>query len=396
MNDAARPARSTRPNRPARPPHQPGADGAAPNFGRRRLAVGLVALAVVATVAVVVAHHAPSAAHAGTTDPIVRPPHYTVGISTCVFVDHTRSTRDYLTGVVTPERVLRTEIRYPTVAGVKGRAETAGAKPASVGRPFPLVVFAHGYDVTPDTYAALLDSWVRAGMVVAAPIFPDTNAAAVTADHDSSLPEADDVNEPDDVAFVTNALVGASARTSAVCPLLHRLVATAKIALAGQSDGADAVAALGYAAAYAVPTPPLRAVVVLSGSEEPSPTGHVADYRATASSPALLVVQSATDTCNPPQDSTALYNAIVQPNRWFLTIRAGDHLPPYTDSADPQDFAAVASVTTKFLSLELAGTTPGAAFLRLGNATPTIASLKTGAAPVLAPLEQQSEACYAT
>jgi hypothetical protein len=375
-----------------------------PNFRRRRLAVVLLCLVLVAGGTLLGVHYSSPSAHAAGTPSaksakvtrVTTSKVYSVGLATCVFVDHSRSTRNYLTGVVTPSRTLRTEIRYPTLSGIPGHSETTNAHAATAHAPFPLVVFAHGYDVTPDTYDELLDGWVRAGMVVAAPIFPDTNAAAVTADHDSSLPEADDVNEPGDIAFVTHALIAAEQRHSTACPILHGLIATSKIALAGQSDGADAVAALAYSAAYALPMPPLRGVAVLSGSEEDSPTGEAADYRATPSSPPLLVVQSATDTCNPPQYSTVLYSAIVEAHRYFLDILLGDHLPPYTNTADPHDFLAVSAVTTKFLSLTLAGEVPGIAFMKIGNAVPTIAALTTGPAPVLSPLEQESAACYAS
>src|SRR5437764_796260 len=50
--------------------------------------------------------------------------------------------------------------------------------PAAPGGPFPLVVFAHGYNVTPAPYAGLLQSWARAGYVVAAPTLPLTNPGA--------------------------------------------------------------------------------------------------------------------------------------------------------------------------------------------------------------------------
>ena len=37
--------------------------------------------------------------------------------------------------------------------------------------PFPLIVFGHGFDVTPSVYARLLQAWTRAGYVVASPVF---------------------------------------------------------------------------------------------------------------------------------------------------------------------------------------------------------------------------------
>src|SRR5579864_8232198 len=76
------------------------------------------------------------------------------------FVDRARFAH-YRTGAVV-SRVLTTYVRYPTA----GRP------------PYPLVVFGHGFAVTPGLYATLLDAWARAGFVVAAPLFPVENANA--------------------------------------------------------------------------------------------------------------------------------------------------------------------------------------------------------------------------
>ena len=64
-------------------------------------------------------------------------------------------------------RELVTYVRYPAV-GAPGAVDLAGAPAASANGPFPLVVFAHGFAVTPALYAHLLQSWARAGYVVAA------------------------------------------------------------------------------------------------------------------------------------------------------------------------------------------------------------------------------------
>jgi len=72
------------------------------------------------------------------------------------------------------------------------------------------VIFAHGYDVTPDTYAALLDAWVEAGFVVVAPVFPDENSMRSPLRGGTNT-EDDIVNEPGDLAFVTTSVIQASA-----------------------------------------------------------------------------------------------------------------------------------------------------------------------------------------
>ena len=265
----------------------------------------------------------------------------------CTFVDTSRSTYDYATGGTLPYRKLVTEVRYPTTSGPAG-GETVGAHAAYRRGPFPLVIFAPGYDVNPGQYRELLDAWVEAGFVVAAPIFPDTNPAAVRAAKAGTNPEADEVHQPGDVAFVTRQLEAAARGTSSNCAFVHGLVrAAGPVALTGQSDGGDTVAALAYqpveAAAFAGLD--VKAVAVLSGAEMQGAYGP---------GPALLFVQSPNDTCNPPQQAAALYDAIGQSDRWFLETNSRTHIGPY-NGREPQEAALVARVTTAFLRSELEG-----------------------------------------
>jgi len=67
------------------------------------------------------------------------------------------------------------EILYPTL-GVKRRV-MPWAPPAYRYGPYPVIVFAHGFDVTP-TPIVVARVWVEAGYVVVAPFFPDTSLAA--------------------------------------------------------------------------------------------------------------------------------------------------------------------------------------------------------------------------
>ena len=101
-----------------------------------------------------------------------------------------------------------------------------------------------------------------------------------------------------------------------------------------------------------------------------------------------------------------MYGSIVQPDRWFLALDSGNHLPPYTDEPEAvNDFGVVANVTTAFLRLELDGVipttaghtkVPSKALLAVGNASPLVASMSTGPAPTVPSLEQSDAACYAT
>jgi predicted dienelactone hydrolase len=89
-------------------------------------------------------------------------------VHTFPFVDQSRSV--LLPNGARVPRALRTIVRYTTGRG-----------------PHPLVVFAHGFALSPGTYGRLLDAWAVAGYVVAAPIFPLTNSAAPGGPNESDL-----------------------------------------------------------------------------------------------------------------------------------------------------------------------------------------------------------------
>lgn len=316
------------------------------------------------------------------------PPALRVGLVDCTFVDTSRPTYNYATDTTTPGRRLVTEVRYPTTNGSTKR-ENVGAHAAYRRGPFPLVVFAPGYDVDPGEYKALLDFWVKAGYVVAAPIFPDTNPSAVKAARLGSNPEDDDVSQPADVAFVTRRLEAAARGTSPNCAFAHGLVATGPVGLAGQSDGGNTVAALAYArpeAAYFAGLD-VKAVAVLSGAAIPGISGY-------GHGPALLFTQSPHDACNLPTSAAALYNQIAQPNRWFLETTSRTHIGPY-NGREPAEFALVARVTTAFWRTELRGGATTAALRQAVASTGKLGTLTVGGpAPAMSWIPFSRPACY--
>jgi predicted dienelactone hydrolase len=103
--------------------------------------------------------------------------------------------------------------------------------PGAAGRR-PLIVFAHGFDVGPDAYGALLNAWSAHGYAVAAPEFPLTDPAVAGA----NLDENDINNQPADLRFVADAVTGTGS------PVATR-VDPARVALAGHSDGAESALA---------------------------------------------------------------------------------------------------------------------------------------------------------
>jgi len=235
------------------------------------------------------------------------------------------------TGGETPGRTLTTEIRYPTLASTS--TETKDAKPASRYGPFPVIVFAHGFDTLPSTYKPLLDAWVTAGFVVVSPTFPDENATtmkmdgAVIGNAVGAVLEDDLTNEPRDIAFVLHQLPAVV--NTEPGGLLKGVLDTSDVALAGQSDGANAVAGLSYSSLYAhayasLPVAP-KAVAVLSGEWiGGTPT-------VSSRSPALLQIQSHADSCINPQDAAHMYSDLAARGmqHWFVTLLGADHLHPF-------------------------------------------------------------------
>lgn len=306
-----------------------------------------------------------------------------VGVARCTFIDHSRPVDDYSTAPATvraPFRTLLTEIRYPASGNAHSpqEARNAAALPRAGG--YPVIVFAHGYDVTPDTYAALLDDWARAGYVVVAPFFPDEKASTVAAQGANT--EGDLANEPGDLAFVTHQVVADSLISAPGCPVVHHLIDATRVALAGQSDGANAVATLAYdqgldpqGVAYSSLDADLnvQALLVLSGQEEDGRT-----YATPSSHVPLLVVQSRADQCNSPSSAIELYRDIHQNDKWFLELTTAHHLPPY-DGVDQPAFRVVVQTTVRFLAINLKHARLSTSLLDVANRTPTIAHMYQGA-----------------
>jgi len=358
-----------------------------------------VVLATTLALVISIVSAAPLEAESGHGIPSTPTPLFGVGIARCTFIDHSRSAMNYSTSpprVLAGGRRLLTEIRYPIQLRPGEPAESSGATPAPHAGGYPMVVFAHGYDVTPDTYAALLDVWVRSGFVVVAPFFPDEAAGEVAAQHGANT-EGDLANEPGDLAFITQSVLEASRGETTNCHIVNGLVEASQIALAGHSDGAEAVGMLAYdhgddpqGVNYASLRSRLsyRAVIILSGAEDTAQS-----YATEASRPDLLVVQSLADQCNPMRFAVQLYDGIHQSNKWFLELQTAHHLPPF-DGVDASAFGVVATTTVAFLRFSLDGVTPSTSLVELGSQRPSIARMFFGARGIsMKDVEPVTEMC---
>ncbi len=254
---------------------------------------------------------------------------FAVGLTVMRFVDHTR--RIHLPDGATVPRALVTYVRYPA-AGPASRTDRLGAAPARASGPFPLIVFGHGFDVTPGLYAPLLQAWARAGYVVAAPSFPLATPSAPGGPTEADLP-----NQPADMRFVISHMLRASGARSG---LMSGLIALNEIAVAGQSDGGDTALAVAYDPRFRDPR--VRAAVILSGAEIPQ----LAAFTIRPGGPPLLATQGTADPINLPSATSAFYDSAPVP-KYLVELLGASHLPPYS-SHQPQ-LGVVERVTVAFL-----------------------------------------------
>jgi predicted dienelactone hydrolase len=261
------------------------------------------------------------------------------------FADHDREIK--LPDGSEEPRTLLTYVRYPV--------PRSGSAPSG---PFPLVVFGHGYSLTPAPYRRLLDAWARAGYVVAAPLFPLENANAPGGPN-----EADLVNQPRDVSFVVSRLLALSAAAGGA---FSHLIDPTRIAVAGHSDGGDTALATAYDRNFRDPR--VKAAVILSGAEIPG----LAGFRFRPGEPPLLATQGTADTINPPAATFGFYDA-ARPPKYLLSLPGAQHLGPYVDE-QPQ-LGTVEKVTTAFLDRYLKGDLAAGRRIAALGSVPGVASV---------------------
>ena len=280
-----------------------------------------------------------------------------MGERVLTFIDRSRTVQ--YPGRAPAPRTLVTIVRYPAIAP-PGGGDIAGARPLRAGGPYPLVIFGHGFAVTPTIYAPLLRAWARAGYVVAAPIFPLGNANAPGGPNESDL-----VNQPADMSFVITQMIAA---TGAPAGPFSGLIDARRIAVGGQSDGGDTALTAAYNEHFRDRR--IRAAVILSGQEIPGVVGY--DYP--PPSPPLLATQGLADTINLPSTTDEFFDR-APPPKYVLTMPGAAHLPPYTYEL-PQ-LLVVERVTVAFLDRYLKGHRGALARMMSAADRPGIAALHT-------------------
>jgi dienelactone hydrolase len=257
-------------------------------------------------------------------------PKYAVGMVTDTFVDPHRTTPAWNASPEMPTRTLVTTILYPAT-GATGGTPTSGAAPDKGAGPFPLIVFAHGLGGTPQDYLALLTDWASEGFVVAAPLFPLSNANV------SGGPDAGDVvNQPKDMSYVIDGVLLDSQTPNGS---LSGLVDPEEIGAAGHSNGA--VTTLGLVANTCCHDSRVKAAIVMAGTTEGFPPGHY-DFSHT---PPLLLVHGTADQLIPYRSAPLTYNEARGP-KGLLTVEGGSH--GGAAGQDSQSASTVIRTTTDF------------------------------------------------
>lgn len=222
------------------------------------------------------------------------------------------------TTVVDPTRP--TAARGPTPAASSRTLPVRVYVPRAPGR-FPLVVFAHGYDIAAVDYTALAHGLAGQGFVVVAPDFPLSSTV-----FPGPPTQADIDNQARDVAFLVDTFVD-----DRVPGVWSEKVAPGEAGVVGHSDGGNTAARVASNSCCIASR--IGAAAVLSGDEGTSG----GDWGVDGSAP-MLFVQGTADTINPWSFSQRLYDDAASP-KTIVAIDGGDHLAPYV--AAPERIVAL-------------------------------------------------------
>jgi hypothetical protein len=259
---------------------------------------------------------------------------YAVGTRALTFVDSSRSTSANGSFGGAPTRTLPTQFWYPA-EGAAGGEPVADAAPDRAHGPYPLVLFAHGYAVTPEFYAPLLARWAEAGYVVAAPVFP------ILSGSDGGASHVDYEKTFGDASFVITQVLDLGRGEP-----LAGLVDPDRIAAAGHSDGE--VVSFGVGFLECCRDPRVRSVIAMAGDLSNANNPHVRD----TGTPILHVMETG-DEYDPYPHSIQWDRDNLTAPRWMVSL-SSSHVPPYTQPGDPA-FELVSDVTVAFLDGTLKG-----------------------------------------
>jgi dienelactone hydrolase len=260
------------------------------------------------------------------------------------FVDTARSTEAHGSVTASESRTLATRIVAP-----------AAGQP---GRPYPLIVFAHGSGGLGTGYDRLFRTWAESGYVVVAPAFPISRGDG---EWQVDLPKL-----PGDMSFVIDQVLRLNAGAGSP---LEGVVDPAKIGVAGHSMGGMTV--LAVAGNTCCHDRRIKAAVVLAGRETPFGSGQFWNRIVTP----ILLVHGDADYNVVYGDGRRAY-ANAPPPRFLLTILGGDHGTPYTGDPAHHQAGLVSDAILGFFDQFLHDDAGGVARLMARAEAPGVAKLE--------------------
>jgi pimeloyl-ACP methyl ester carboxylesterase len=221
---------------------------------------------------------------------------YEVGRSSFTVVDPTRTTAAVAAAGLAeqPSRSIDVTVLYPSVDG--------GPAPG----PFPVVVFAHGWNGTIDRFLAPAEVWAEAGYVAALPTFPLSREGVAIGD--------DYVNQPGDISAVLDSLAEGGPDGS-----LDGLVDLEHVAVGGHSLGSATV----FRAAYNSCCVDDRIDATIPVSGGPADIGQ-GGYETWPETP-MLLVHGVVDQAVPIAVGDGVFDLVGAPVR-YLRMDDADHV----------------------------------------------------------------------
>lgn len=278
-----------------------------------------------------------------------------VGATTMTFVDTSRPTMPNGTYAGAPSRTLVTEIWYPTdIAPATGKPETRDAPLAAAGRPFPLVLYSHGFMSTRTGGAYLARHLASYGYIVAAADFPLTNGKAPGGPN-----VMDVVNQPADLSFIIDQLLALSGDPH---DAFAAGIDAQRIGATGLSLGGETT----YLVAF---HPTLRDPRIRAAAPQAGPGCSFNGVFFDDLTIPLLIVHGDLDAIVPYQQNAVHVYGETHPPKYLVTLRRGTHTG-FTDGIELFDAKNnIDDIGCGALHLNLPSDSSGNAFLdALGGA----------------------------
>jgi dienelactone hydrolase len=237
---------------------------------------------------------------------------YPVGKTSGFTVDRAKGTPARSPNGALPYRNLPISIWYPAASGPISSRDTFWAT-ARAGK-FPLIVFAPGFNSTPDTYQVFLHDLAAQGYIVAAPTFPIEAPIAGMAPASRSNNEL--IYQIYDMSAVITQMITYSKTPG---NFLSWAMNPSLVGVVGHSDGGMTVAGMTMSTSYVDSR--IKTAVVMSGA---GPYGLTWKRRKVVPT---LIEQANKDPYNSPSSAAFLFNSVTGP-RAYLDLNGVYHIWP--------------------------------------------------------------------